>query len=284
MRGNGPPVVLHPVSLPDFLRYILDNHAPPTNLIVCSSRDAFLHELLRSVRASHDHRQTPASDDRVAVQSDAERGARNPAADLARLHPLLIPTIHLVATSQTVRVAFCPDPPALQAHLAVHGIRPADPAAALPDTSPAARPLLALLNPLALHRDTSSFSAQGLGRTLASAVEAALRAGQKLVVAECPPSGGDGAGAAHDEDGADDEGLGGNSMDVETSQDAGPEDPWEQQIAILNVTTRSFGVGERGWVGRTVRAKRVVERWCRFEKFVGADGGTPGVNMGENAG
>jgi len=287
MKAENYPVVLHPVSLPDFLRYVLDNHAPPTKLIVCSSRHAFLDELLHSLRASDNHRQNSAGGITAGAQHDGDSGTHNLVPDTAPSHPLLIPTLHLIATSGTVKLAFCSDLSALQAYLSVHGIRPSDSTSATPDTTPGHQPLLALLNPLALHKNTSFFSAQGLSRTFASAVEAAARTGQKLVIAECPPPTNTSTGSAGDEDGGDSQELEGESMDVsmdvQISQDDGTGDPWEQQVAILNVTTRSFGIGERGWAGRTVKARRVVERWCRFERG-GISGEERDVKMEEDAG
>lgn len=41
--------------------------------------------------------------------------------------------------------------------------------------------------------------------------------------------------------------------------------PWDDEVSILNVTTKSFGAGERGWVGRTVKVRAVVGRWCVFQ-------------------
>lgn len=38
--------------------------------------------------------------------------------------------------------------------------------------------------------------------------------------------------------------------------------PWDEDLSMLNVTTKTFGAGERGWVGRTVRIRQVAERWC----------------------
>jgi len=40
------------------------------------------------------------------------------------------------------------------------------------------------------------------------------------------------------------------------------EDPLEEQVAILNVTTRSFGAGERGWAGRTVKLRSLYLGWA----------------------
>jgi hypothetical protein len=44
------------------------------------------------------------------------------------------------------------------------------------------------------------------------------------------------------------------------------QDPWEQNVSILNVSAKRFGSGtnERAWAGRTVKAKRIAARWFRF--------------------
>ena len=47
--------------------------------------------------------------------------------------------------------------------------------------------------------------------------------------------------------------------------------PWEEEVSILNVTTKSFGAGERGWVGRTVTVRAVVGRWCVFRDMRAGD-------------
>ena len=138
-------------------------------------------------------------------------------------------------------------------------------------------PVLVLLNPLALLAPTPAFSAQGLGRLVAAGVEAAGRAGARLLVVECV-----GAGAGRGRRGVMGEGVDvdmelgldeetGDGEGVEGRLDRREEDPWEQGIPILNVSARRFGSrsGERGWAGRTVKARRVVERWCRFSSLEG---------------
>lgn len=40
---------------------------------------------------------------------------------------------------------------------------------------------------------------------------------------------------------------------------------WDEEVSMLNVTTKSFGAGERGWVGRTVAVRTVAGRWCAFK-------------------
>jgi hypothetical protein len=88
------------------------------------------------------------------------------------------------------------------------------------------RPLV-LLYPLALHLTLSAHSAQALNRTIAAAVDAACRLDVELFLLEP-----------------------GSKTD---------QDPWNQNLPILSATSR-FGV-ERGWVGRTVTARQVVQRW-----------------------
>ena len=50
---------------------------------------------------------------------------------------------------------------------------------------------------------------------------------------------------------------------------AAAEDPWEQEISILNVSARRFGSGsgERAWAGRTTRAKWIAARWFLFHSL-----------------
>jgi len=165
-------------------------------------------------------------------------------------------------------VSFCSTLPQLQAHLAIHGIRKTlggdTDAVEIDRMGP---PTLAILNPLRLHRGTPSLSAQGLSRTFASAVEGAVRASQKLLIAECPSRvpNRDIQTDEHGDFGAEEQDVAG--MGGAEGEEAETQDPWEQQVAILNVTTKSFGAGERGWVGRTVKTKRVAERWCAFRKL-----------------
>lgn len=120
--------------------------------------------------------------------------------------------------------------------------------------------MLAVLNPLALQRSTTDFSAQGLSRTFAAAVEAAERANMQLVVEETE--------ARHDGEGDNDMHVRGNDNN---SQGGGGErggeelrrDPWRQQVPFLNGSIR-IGGGERLWAGRLVEVGKVVGKWCRF--------------------
>jgi hypothetical protein len=94
-----------------------------------------------------------------------------------------------------------------------------------------------LIHPLRQHMHTPAFSAQGLSRTFASLSDAVVRTGRTVFIIE--PI----------------EGL------------EGEEDPWDQHVPILGSGGKFSG--QRGWVGRTVGVKRVIGRWCRFEKVAG---------------
>lgn len=165
-----------------------------------------------------------------------------------------------------------------------------------PNNILAAPPTLAIIAMVALHKSTVSYSAQGLGRAFAAAVEAAFEGGRKLVVFEDSGGilgGGDGvdngteAGAKTDVDVEMREGGGigqgrQNDNDADRRADAGgntnyardhdnedPQEhrahftnPWEEEIPILDATTKTFGgFGERGLLGRSVKVEVVARRW-----------------------
>ncbi|OJD36511.1 uncharacterized protein BKCO1_11000158 [Diplodia corticola] len=280
------PSVLHPVSLLAFLRHLIDHHAPPTSLVVCSSRADFeqlLHRLAEDARTS----------ERVASAGTQDSQEHSPSPPPPLLDELLMPTIHNLFTTSTIHVTFCASLEALRAYLSSLTTRASgDPASQPTQASTSfggptsSYPILALLNPIALHRETTSFSAQGLSRTLAVAVEAAAFRKQKLVITECPiphhlhrrrnepwteeeeallgaefgvEEGAEGDTEQRDREGGtatDDSLMPGTAID---------RDPWAEKLSILNVTTKSFGIGDRAWAGRTVTARSVAERWCHFE-------------------
>lgn len=168
------------------------------------------------------------------------------------------PSLHQLASSRLVKLAFCPDITHLRAYLAMIAVARLKEAQV--DTTKVRcenqNSLLVILNPLDLHRSTSSFSAQGLNRTFASAVEAAHATGRRLLVAECPTN------SPWEPEQLD------MGFEVEHENDVSlPDNPWDQEVSILNVTTRSFGAGGRGWVGRTVTIRRIVERWFEFSQY-----------------
>ena len=229
------PVVLSSLTLPALLNDILTsrNNTAPSTLIVCSSRDAFLRTHVRSLQ-----------------QEEID--------DADVLHRLLAPTLQNLASARHVNITFCESVQALAAYLAVYaGARPGK--MALIEE----KEVLILVNPLSLHAPTPSFSAQGLSRTFATAVETAQRINAKLLVVEC--SGAQQDFHYHD---TDDDDVRAALEDGRSSPVHLDEDPWEQQVPILNVSARRFGSGsgDRAWAGRTVKVKTIAARWFKFQR------------------
>lgn len=241
---NLHPVVLDPISLASFIQHIIKRQTTKIHLISCTSQADFLSQLLISI----------ASDKDVAAQLAEAAGfePRNIERLISRPHDLLIPTIHQLSISSNINVTFCASLPQLHAFLGTYALKGDE-----------ATEMLALVNPIALHRDTASHSAQGISRTFASAVEAAVRGRQRLLLVECPSSTSI-PGIGHDED---DEDMQDDGGDVSLHrEEITSTDPWAENVSILNVATKSFGAGEKGWVGRTVSVKRIAKRWFRFER------------------
>jgi hypothetical protein len=227
-------LVLTNVDISGFINYVLDKHTKPSVIVVCMTREAFLQQLSADLT-----KPDRPGDSKGLLQQ---------------------PTLRILATSQTVKLAFCPDVTNLRAYLAAFPARNVQDA--LPKASASGdHAILALLNLLELHRPTSAFSAQGLNRTFAPAVEAAHHTGHHLVVAECTiPHTADPGVEQYEATTTDQPG----EVTVLDPCDS-PSNPWDEEVSILNVTTKSFGAGGRGWVGRTVKLRHVAERWCRFE-------------------
>lgn len=223
------PIVLEAHKIHDFVQYVLDIHAPPSSLIVCSTKAAFVEALQIEPESSQ-----------------GEQTAINP----RRLWQT--PTLRLLSTSRTLKLAFCPDITHLRAYLATYSIAVAKRMAEQDDALrlPSAQPILAILNPVELHRPTSAFSAQGLNRTFSVAVEAAHHTGSKLIMAEVAKP---------------------DASQLEDQQQVARQDPpmhWDEQVPILNVTTKRLGELS---VGRTVKISSIAERWCTFETMPSFD-------------
>lgn len=119
-----------------------------------------------------------------------------------------------------------------------------------------------------LHQDTSEWSAQGLGHSIAVLVEAGVRWRKGLVVVEERVD--DGEGEEEHDHMREDTHLG-----DEGRQDEGEEERqkwkrmckvWEQKLPMLNGSVKRVGLEseEGGWSGRTVEVGRVLGRWFKF--------------------
>lgn len=230
----------HPVAttfprLVELISTILKVHTAPIVLVICATREDFLQDLQTEL-----HRDSPESQ-----------------------HPLLVPTIHLLATTRTIRLAFTPSLGHLRAYLATYQLT-----IETLEKSPRLQqglvsnlsPMLFIFGLIALHSSSSTeFSAQGLTRSVAMAVEAADNAGAKLVLAELLRKGNDENNGTMDAE---------NHINIGESETEYKYDPWRQQVSLLNGSIRS-GDDSRPWSGRTIEVRTIVGRWCKFEALDG---------------
>lgn len=234
MAAQGP-VVFESTNMQDFIRYVLAQHSPPSTLVVCSSKEIFLQAL-----------QLEANSDAPPTDSHSKETTVDEAALAKRL--LYTPTLRLLSTARTLKLAFCQDITHLRAYLATYSSsilqRNHDSDTAL--RQPHVRPILAILSPIQLHRDTSAFSAQGLNRTFSVAVGAAHQTGSRLIMAEISYPG------TSTDDGEQ----------YEPPQSNATSQPSDEEVSILNVTTKRLGELSSG---RTVKLKAIASRWCTFE-------------------
>ena len=205
--------------------------AIPTNLVIASSKADFLQQLvsaLLSSQATSETLEIPSSqdDDHIVDQHSPSEPA---------IHPLLIPTLHQLATSKQIHLAFCPTIDSLRAYLASHAVPPSH-----IDGQPPALQVV-LLNAIGLHHGTSEFSLQGLSRTLALAVSsAAARRALHLKLIELA------------------------DIDDPTNPAYGHR-LWDAQVPLLNGSVRLAGEGA-SWAGRVIKVRMVAGRWFEFEK------------------
>ncbi len=113
-------------------------------------------------------------------------------------------------------------------------------------------PLLVVYGLLELHRDTSEWSAQGLGNSIAGLVEAGWRTRRQVVLLEerCMDDGSKNAGG---------------DVELEEKRKSGVK-VWEERVPMLNGSVRRAGLESEdgGWSGRTVEVGRILARWFKF--------------------
>jgi hypothetical protein len=245
------PQVVTDIGLADFIQDILDNDLRPSTLVVCAAKERFIEQLLAACLETRPNN----IDERRSL--DCEVAGIEPV--LAKPHDLLQRlSLFRLANSRNVKLVFCHDLTHLRAYLATLAIPKSlpgsDGSTKSNEQTNTQKPLLAILNPIDIHRFTTAFSAQGLNRTFSLAVEAAHATRSHLLVVEFP-------GSQHRETDHADIGY---ELESETVAVPPLANPWDEEVSILNVTTKSFGAGGRGWVGRTVTIRRIAERWCVF--------------------
>ncbi|KAK2792773.1 hypothetical protein FQN52_002835 [Onygenales sp. PD_12] len=179
----------------DFVEYLLNGDASAITLVVCSTREAFLQQLCASVARASLHEDPDTS---PQLSQDRTGNDRN-----ILLNPQLYNTIR-------------PIPP-------LEG-----------DSRYPGRQVLAILDLIALHYQAREFSAQGIAKTLALAVEVSARERVHLTICEC--------------------------NDV-NRQDDTRNSMWDRDIPLLSDQRR---VIEEGSQSRTLKAKQIVKRWFNF--------------------
>lgn len=197
---------VHHFDLPSqFLEFLLQKDAPTTTLIVCSSRDAFLEQLASSCGNRQQEDDGPSF--------------------------LTTNTIGFIAKSQKIRLAFCPGLDVLRAYISTVQ-------ASTERTQAPGRPLLAILNLVAIHAGTPDLSAQGLSRTFALVIEVASRENMDLALCEC--------------------------KDIMSGEHDTEPRRWNIQVPLLSASVVS-GERERTASGRTVTVKQVAQKWFDFD-------------------
>ncbi|ROT42949.1 hypothetical protein SODALDRAFT_327119, partial [Sodiomyces alkalinus F11] len=239
------PIVLSPATPAELLQYILAYQTHPTTLLICSTRADFLSSLAQDVQAQV---QVP----RQHESRDDNSDGRDTEAPKSLPLPLLAAPIYQVAVARHIRMLFLPTVTHLRAYLAVftpHDSKVPPPplrrtkglettstsTSASSSTSNCPRPpLLLAYGFLSLHRDTSEWSAQGIGSTAAALVEAASPHEFRAAVVEP-------------------RGDGGHANFHSVLSEPAP------------VLSRGVRRDEGGWMGRTVEVRSVLARWFRFQ-------------------
>lgn len=230
--------VLSTASIVDFVNFISHETTSSTTVVICSTRERFLEQLVASVLSQlqeNDHHQVSENEPSPLPEADQPSPNKSPtSADF-----LLSNTIGSIASSQRVKLVFCPSLAHLRAYLSTFQLR-VDPKK---QDAGRGKPVIAILNFLAVHYMSTQFSAQGLSQTLALAVETTARTGSTILLCEC------------------------NDAANPGDRDHGPR-LWDLHVPLLNGgTIRSDNErASSSWSGRHVTVRQVAQRWLKFEE------------------
>ncbi|KAL7629013.1 hypothetical protein AAE478_000531 [Parahypoxylon ruwenzoriense] len=231
--SSAPFLFLSPALPTELLTYILNHHAYPTTLIVCSPRPDFLASLADEVRreaapelsspVKHAAEIPPYTAAGTADTQGAARRGEQVAAS-RHIHVVYIPTVTHLRAYLSV---FSPDDSKV----------PPPPANFKPPGKCA--PRIVLYGFLGIHRDTSEWSAQGLSNSASAVVELGHRLSWQAVIVEPRKHG----------------------------STSSFEDMLKETVPFLSGGGRRAGPDsdEGGWTGRTVEVGRIMKRWFRFQ-------------------
>lgn len=266
------PLLLSPALPSELLTYVLNHHVYPSTVIIGSTRQDFLKSLqeppleLDTSNKTHDQEgsssqpltERPRDPVELALETRHESEQ-----DL-----LLSQTISYLAISRHIRTVYIPTVTHLRSYLSVFSPEDSKTNAPPPVFTPPGRnpPTLVLYGVINLHRDTSEWSAQGLGNTAAALVETASRLGWDLVMIEPHQRHVMGRNDGSDEEDDErrrEEAAGGSNQ---SKEDSALMDLLKEKIPVLSGSVRRAGLDsdEGGWSGRSVEIGRAMSRWFRF--------------------
>ncbi|KAI1624852.1 hypothetical protein EDD37DRAFT_364504 [Exophiala viscosa] len=205
----------------------------PTDLIVCSTREAFLLEVVSELDRHN-------AEQRVSTEGAEGRDIDQTvqASSSPRSHILSSPSLYLLNASQYCRLVFCPSITVLRGYLSGYVSTSALPIPSTGPRGPEGRQLI-ILNLLRLHHGTSEFTLQGLSQTLAVAVTAAHRTNRLLLLVEC------------------------KDINDPSDPNSGPA-LWYAEVPLLSGSVK-IGEGGASWGRRTISIMRIASRWFRVQ-------------------
>lgn len=269
-----PSLYLSPAHPAELLNFVADCCTYPSILVICWSQSEFVSSIVHSLYQQEQQEQRVRQEQQQEQQKQQQ--AETPWTTGLQSHQqqqhqqqtsisrLLSNPLHRVAKARHIRTAFMPTVTHLRAWLSVlPSSDDADPRNPVrPPPCPPARGsdrpgCLVIYGLLSLHLGSSEWSAQGMGETLAAAVEAGARAGLRVMACDPPPA----APAAPAPRLAEDDC--GNDLTLPLHR---------QTMPILSPLSRRVAerVDVRGkvWTGRQVEARTVLGRWFVFEDGV----------------
>ncbi|KAI0132431.1 hypothetical protein BJ170DRAFT_613912 [Xylariales sp. AK1849] len=246
------PVILSPALPSELLTYILNHHVYPTTLIICSTRSDFLQSLAEDVETQSEPGPQPGGTSEQGSSGQDQAPLPEPHNNK---HSLFASPLSQLAISRHIRTVYLATVTHLRAYLAVFSLSDSKILSPPPSFSAMGRkpPHLIVYGAIELHRDTSEWSAQGLGNTAAALVETGHRLGWRVSVIE-PRSGCEIRGEEGVQRG------GGEVGEFEVLL--------RERIPVLSGGIRRMGLDseEGSWSGRTVEVGKAMGRWFTFQR------------------